>query len=352
MRKPPLVALLARALAVLALVVPVLVVQAAPATAGDGDLPRGPDADLAWLERLPEPRGAALLHLRSGRERRIGVPRDPAYSLRLVGPSNAGWLVAQERQTSVRLYAVGGRGSAREVARAWDREGGTYFLQSFHPYRVLRWTTDRDGGAVGVVLSLAGRVSARLAFPGEVGRALRWDGGGVRIALPGRTCTWVPPEPVGELEESLTCVDVHSAVVAPRQDLAMVETTAGRYGPTSLEEPGTPAWDAAFLPSAISADGTLVAGVAATPTTRHEDLQVRRVADGRLLATRRLTHQLGEQVWFEKEGGGLVHLSGVPGKGYVLVRCLVDVAAGGADCARASRYRREWGFAVQGTVPR
>ncbi|MCR6033536.1 hypothetical protein GGQ22_19175 [Nocardioides sp. zg-579] len=341
----------------LALVGLALLLPAAPAVAGpDDDLARGPDADLAWVERLAQPRGAALLHLRSGKERRIGVPRDPAYSLRLVGPSNLGWLVAQQRQTSVRLYAVGGSGGAREVARAWDRENGTYFLQSFHPYRVLRWTRDRDGGAVGVVLSLTGEalgeVVARLRLPGEVGTALRWDGGGVRIALPGRTCTWVPPEPVDDTEESLTCVDVHSAVVAPKHDLAMVETAEGRYGPTSLRAPATPAWDAAFVPSAISADGTLVAGVAPTPTTRHEDLQVRRVDDGRLLATRRLTHQVGDQVWFEKDRGGLVYLSGVPGRGYVLVRCLVDAAAGGADCARASRYRREWGFAVQGTVLR
>jgi hypothetical protein len=328
------------------------VVPGASAVADDGDLPRGRDADLAWLERLDQPRGAALLHRRDGTERRIDVPRNPAHELRLVGRSSAGWLVEQVRQRSVRLYAVSGHGSARQVAEAWDRENGTSFLPSADADRVLRWTSDRDGGALGVVRSLSGevpgRTSARLAFPGEVGTALRWDGGGVRIALPGRTCTWVPPEPADDVVESLTCVDAHSAVVSPKHDLALVETTDGRYGPTSLAAPATPAWDAAFVPSAVSADGTLVAGVAHTPTTRHEDLQVRRVADGRLLTTRRLTHQLGEQVWFERGGGGLVYLSGVPGRGYVLVRCMVDAGRGGAECARASRYRREWGFAVRG----
>ncbi|GGO78895.1 hypothetical protein [Nocardioides deserti] len=325
---------------------------AAPVAAPDADLPRGPDARLAWVERLERPRGSALLHLRDGTERRIEVPRDPAHELRLVGPSNSGWLVAQHRQTSVRLYAVGGRGGASGVATAWDRAGGTSYLSSYRGTRVLRWTRDRDGGALGVVHALDGRVVARRTFPGEVGRALRWDGGGVRIALADRTCAWVPPDPGRDEQERLTCVDGRSAVVAPKHDLALVETAVGRHGPTSLTEPGVPAWDAAFLPSAVSADGTLVAGVAHTPTTRHEDLQVRRVADGRLLATRRLTHQTGDRVWFEKDGGALVHLSGVPGKGYVLVRCVVDAVAGGAACARASRYRREWGFAVQGAVPR
>lgn len=331
---------------------------AAPATASDGDLPRGPDADLAWVERLAHPRGAALLHLRSGKEKRIGVPRNPAYSLRLVGATNAGWLVEQQRQGSVRLYAIGGRGGAHEISRAWDPDNGTYHLPSALPFRVLRWTRDRDGGSVAVVLSVRGEVQTRRRFPGEVGRALRWDGGGIRIALPERTCTWRPPEPAWHITERFTCVPVHSAVVAPGPDLALVETADGRYGPTSLSEPGTPAWDAAFVPSAVSTDGTLVAGVAHTATTRSEDLEVRRVADGQLLAVRELTHQVGDRVWFEKSGGGLVYLSGVPGRGYVLVRCVIDpeadalAGADGARCARASRYRREWGFAVQGTVDR
>ncbi|MDN4163527.1 hypothetical protein [Nocardioides abyssi] len=327
-----------------------LLVAAAPAVAGDGALPRGRDADLTWLERLEQPRGAALLHRRDGTERRLAVPRNPAHGLRLVGPSSAGWLVEQVRQRSVRLYAVRVGGPARQVAEAWDREGGTSFLASAQPRRVLRWTVDRDGGALGVVTTLSGRVTARLVLPGEPGTALGWDEGGVRIALPDRTCTWVPPQ--AGTEESLTCTDVHSAVVAPQHDLALVESTDGRYGPTSLGDPGTPAWDAAFLPRAVSADGALVAGVVRTPTTRHDDLQVRRVADGRLLAVRRLTHQTGDRVWFEERSGALVHLSGVPGKGYVLVRCTIDPDRAGADCTRASRYRPEWGFAVQGTVDR
>lgn len=309
----------------------------APAAyAGPGSLSRGEDAHLTWLQRLPEPRGAALLHHARGDEARLGVPRNPAYRLTLVGATYLGWVVAQERQTGTRLFAVQGR-RVEEVLRVAWRETPDQFLTGGNT-RIVRWSAD----SAGVTLKLYDARGTRLlthTYPGETGQLLRYDGAGVRFALSDRTCLW------HTAEDTITCVDGAAATVRPKPDVAMMRTADGSYGPTSLDDPGTPAWTADVAPRAISPAGTWVAVVAHTATTASEDLQVRRVADGEIVRTRALTHQTGDEVWWEDDSH-LVYTTGVDGKGYVLVRC--DVTTG--HCERASGYVREYAFSVLATV--
>jgi hypothetical protein len=124
--------------------------------------------------------------------------------------------------------------------------------------------------------------------------------------------------------------DQHAVLASFAHDVMFLRTSAQATGPTAISAPGTPAWTAPFLPTAVSADGTLVVGHAVHDGSR---IEVRRVADGHLMADLRVPgHSSSAPLWFQ-DVHHVLFQAHVAHEGSSLFRC--DLAG---SCTRTWKW--------------
>ena len=218
-----------------------------------------------------------------GRSIRVGVRYDGERQA-LLGESGKGWLVASGRNGVARVHLVR-RGKASKLLRKASEEynpGRDIAVRLSRGGKRLIWTSYDRGGEFGWVRAVSDGRPLSDTEEESPGRPI--DAEGDRVLTTGGdeggwwgTVVWRAGQP----SERVTRRRVSGGLLA--RDLLFVHKGPGLYGPTSISDPGTPPWSAAFTPLDLSPDGTRVLGRATARVKGRDVVQVRRMSDGRIL---------------------------------------------------------------------
>jgi hypothetical protein len=188
----------------------------------------------------------------------------PAYA-EVLGQRGGEWYVVVPGNAP-RVLAVDGSRVRTVWRHAYDEAATSYSLGGSY---LLEWNVGRAGERRAVAVSLAGR---RIA-------ARRWPGSSYPLAATARevlvhagtdTLAWRP----GSAPRRVAPAAVWASTAL---DVAFLDLGDDLTGPTSLRDPGVPAWTARFSPVAVSPSW-------AAGTSPRGRLQVRSLADGTLAA--------------------------------------------------------------------
>ena len=234
-------------------------------------LPRGPHARLPYLVGRD-------LHLANGTLRTLPFTKAQARDLVLAGRTAKGWVVGADPSPGYDFVLV--KGQRKKFIHRPDADDGTAdWRLNRGRTRLLVAYSDRGDASRFFVHQLDGRRAARVQLNVQI-QPLEFANGRMIFSQATRTRRWRAN--VG----FTTLVTQPSALAdAPHDLLFTADPQGGGYGPTPLSVPSAPDWSASFLPVDVSPDGTRVAGHqlrSGAPTRR---IDVRRVSDGKRLAS-------------------------------------------------------------------
>lgn len=302
--------------------------QAAPQTIDADDLERGATTSVAHLVGTT---------LRTGAGKSFELPATEG-DYHLLGKSRAGWVIWEKG-------AFSGTGQEHNLLLLKDGKTSTFYSRtapvvdddSTHATYLLSDSTKRvaqvfrraEAPTQVTVVNLSGeKVASRffddtsdvLDFPGP--RMILGDHRVVRTWRPGHRPTVTAKREANYADTA--------------RDQVSLRGKKGRFGFTTLSRPGRLRWSARFDPMRISPDGRRVYGLklGVKGDSRRDVLQVRRMRDGKLIASfrTRFLRQTAAIASTWEGSKAVVFLADLSGdKGAVLVRCRVKGA-----CVRAS----------------
>jgi len=285
-------------------------------------LPRGRLPLISWL-------ALNVVHTPNGRAHRLPWTERGAVErvLRLHGRTPEGWVVTDhELGDGSTAWVLDG-----ETRRALDKDSESNDEHS--------WVVARDGSALlkreytegstaGVMVT---RISdgARLGLEDFEGRGDVYDFSGPQalLGVDGDTLLWEPGGAATPLGTAAVAGDL-------RHDVLVVPSGApGMVGPTTISDPGTPAWTAPLEYVEVSPDGRFVLGRVSSGSTSENHFQVRRITDGAVVAAFDLRNVVRIAVRWESTRS-IIFISGHGVDRAGLVRCRLDGA-----CNRATAWR-------------
>ena len=256
------------------------------------------------------------LHLPDGTTVKLPLGKAGAH-YEVLGRRGGEWLVVIPGYDAKVLGVKGSK--VRTVWKHVHDESATSYTLSAGGTLVAEWNYDRAGTTHAVVFDLTGKVLSERSWGGSMS-LLDFVGDTMLISARKRSFTWaVPGKPVeagpggyyGDLAADLIFVN-------QRHDFA---------GPTSLSEPGVPAWSSdTFSPGALSPDGQYVAGWTYTHQLK---LQVRKLVDGTVQPVPGFRFPFDSAMRWEPDGSLLVEVRS--GGSRTVVRCSVA-----GSCTRAT----------------
>ncbi len=285
-------------------------------------LDRGPTPKVSWL-------AANVVHTPNGRTHTLPWTRKGAVDrdLTLWGRTPSGWVVsAFEAGVGERAWLVDGEErqlidvvSASADERTWmvARDGTA----------LAKRTSTGGSGSVGITRISDGEPLDDRDFDGEV-RLLDFSGPAVLVGTESTTLLWTPGGPTEDLGVLSVAGHLgHDVLIVPGE-------TMGTVGPTTISDPGPPAWTAPLERVEVSPDGRFVLGRVTGGDHSENHLEIRRVADGTLVASYDVRHLWRMTPQWES-ATSVIFLAARTGLGDVnaLVRCTVK-----GTCTRATAW--------------
>lgn len=330
----------------LACVAAVMSVGAATSAVGAVEHPdprtlvRGADSTIPYLQdgkirvkgrstpvRVPHDADRQVLLGRSGKDRLVASGKDGVISVHRIRKGRGPRLVPHGRDDynpTEMLGVVLSRGGTRLLWTEFPRYGSeTNVRRVSDGYLYEEDETSAEYNTSGLPLDATG---SRVLIEGGINVHDGADEIGTAVWHPGASMRIVTPR------------SISGGFLA--QDVMFVEEGRRRYGPTSISEPGTPAWSDWFTPLDLSPNGKRVLGTATKQTRGRDVLELRRMRDGKVLRSwtygrksRRGTSGFAPEQTARFETGNKVIFQANRAGRSALVRC--RVASG--KCTRASR---------------
>ncbi len=245
-------------------------------------LARGADAGLPYLQddkihakgratpvEVPHDGERQVLLGRSGKDRLVASGKDGVISVHRIRRGRSPELVPQGRddyKPTKNLGVLLSRGGTRLVWTEFPRYGSTTQVRRVSDGYLFEDDGEPEIFTSGLPFDAAG---SRVLIEGSVDGE---DGGET-----GGTAVWRP---------GVDLRVVHYRGISGgfiTRDVMFLEQGWRRYGPTSISDPGTPAWSDRFTPLDLAPNGRRVLGVATTQLRGRDVLQVRRMRDGKVL---------------------------------------------------------------------
>jgi hypothetical protein len=289
-------------------------------------LPSGPAPELPYL---------AGLTIHDGHHR-VHVPLTPhrSHYVALLGPTRGGYVLLDAGERLVTVYVLR-HGHLREVRTVKDHASA--FLLGTDGRHVIEIRPLDEPNIHVSVYDLHHRHVQQTKVEGFQG-VVGFDGHTAYL-VGDASWAWVPGHPKTQIWPSaVASVDVQRNLLW----VSVEAPSGGQYfGPTSLDAPSTPPWNANFSPVAVSPDGQYVSGF----SRGADGLQIRLVSDGSLV--RELAapfHYYQPLGLWESDGSVLATVSA--GRSDIVVRCPVAGA-----CQKAVPKTRDLSVAFQLVVP-
>jgi hypothetical protein len=257
----------------------------------------------------------------------LAVPRSHSGQLELLGPAaGGGWVVVDWAQAPTIKVLVATARRSRTIRTFADEVNSTSYRLSDDRTQVVELWADPYGGYVkAVAVDLRGTVLQKRRFKGY-GEVLDLDQGRAVVSTDAGTFLWT----IGGTSRK---VAGPSAAASLSADVLFVQTSDG-VGPTSLAEPGEPAWtERGFAPRAVMDDGELVVGL------RAGRLEVRRVDTGAVKSVLDTRYGAGDPlVWTHGKYQRRVVFAVHQGARTALVECHIRHG----QCVRLTGWMRGW----------
>jgi len=286
-------------------------------------LPRGAAPEISWL-------AANLVHMPDGRVHRFPWTGRAAVSrdLTLRGRTTAGWVVTDhDAGIGTRAWVVDGA-ERREIDLASDNNDEHTFMVARDGTALLKREFTQDFASVMVTRVSDGATLGSEDFEGD-GRVLDFSGAQALLGVDGGSVLWEPGGDTIDVGAVAVAGDIaHDVLVVPGD-------VAGFVGPTTLSEPGAPAWTAPLERVEVSPDGRFLLGLVTGGDTDGRHIEVRRLSDGRLVSAYHVRNLWRLTMQWESPRS-IIFLAARTGLGDVnaLVHCGFD-----GTCTRATAWR-------------
>lgn len=251
---------------------------------------------------------------------------------KLLGRAGRAWLVHSTHRYDSYVHAVRPGRTARVVpgGRPGPSVGRSVRLSRGGQLLVTTTEASRGGTTTNVVRLADGKRLGIAPWNSEDVHPTSppLDAQGVRILVTvGVPHVW---NPVTDRARRLPVGRSSGALMA--DDVIFVEKGRCRFGPTSIQSPGEPAWAAKyFVPHDVSPDGTLVLGRQNARSGGRQVLQLRRMSDGEVLRSWAYGARYRSEHTARFEDDARVVFEVTRGGVSALVRCRVS-----GPCTRAS----------------
>ena len=291
-----------------------------PADAGEPQVVRIRDLStsshapgVGWLD-------GTRLHKPDGSTRSVpwGERAADKRHLRLLGGTAQGWLFKDYSDSRWNVWLLRGSTRTRLSSHGVSEGDVATIVRSGDHQRYAVSVFDGDATSYVTVHDLDGDVIASRGFDGD-GAVLDFSGPEAVIGTTG-TVVWSIDDPSDPGHGTVTDLglDANGASIADDVVLAR-DADTGQVGPTSLSDPGPPAWTATMEKPRISPDGSRVVSRAGTGSS---DLEVRRLGTGALVRSFRVRYLAAETpIWVSSRAFVFMGAAGGLGDRERLARC-------------------------------
>jgi hypothetical protein len=270
------------------------------------------------------------INLPDGRQQRVQLGKNAGTYWSLVDRGLGGYVLANyDNKLHLDLFTLR-HGSRQLLAHTGGTPEEQQVLAAPGGRKVASWSPSQTAEhSLGKVYGSSGKLVARVKVAGD-SRMLAFDGHEA-VVSGSSTSLWT-------LGSTPVTISSDPAVLASLDhDLMFIRTAVGVTGPTSVSAPAAPAWTASFLPTGLSADGTLVVGDVPGHSAR---IQVRRVTDGHVVADLAMKLHANSQPLVLEDDHHILVQSLVGHHGISLFRC-----GFGGHCVRTWSWQRSSIFA-------